>query len=71
MPTHEGKCRSTRLYNGVVTWDFETYMSYIKSISDSSVPVMCVNYGNGTPREAAAWVYYANVVKKYNIRSGR
>ena len=68
MPTHEGNVVRPGYTTGWVTWDFETYMSYIKSISDSSVPVMCVNYGNGTPREAAAWVYYANVVKKYNIR---
>ena len=67
MPTYAGNDVRPD-YAGWVTWDFETFMDYTKSISDSSVPVMCVNYGTGTPREAAAWVYYANVVKKYNIR---
>jgi alpha-L-arabinofuranosidase len=27
-----------------------------------------VNYGPGTPEEAAAWVHYVNNVKKYNVR---
>jgi len=67
MPTHEGNVIRPD-YAGWLTWDFETYMSYIKSISDSSSPIICVNYGTGTPQEAAAWVYYANVVKKYNIK---
>jgi hypothetical protein len=66
-PTHEGSVVRAD-FAGWVTWDFEKFMAYIHSISDSSVPVICVNYGTGTPQEAAAWVYYANIVKKYNIR---
>lgn len=66
LSTHEGNDVRPD-YKGVA-WDFETFMKYIQSISDSSVPVICVNYGTGTPQEAAAWVYFANAVKKYNIR---
>jgi hypothetical protein len=29
--------------------------------------MICVNYGSGTPQEAAAWVHYANKVKGYGI----
>ncbi len=43
-------------------------MDYIRSMPDTAVPVICVNYRTGTPDEAAAWVHYANVVKNYNIR---
>ncbi|MBN1576895.1 MAG: hypothetical protein JW913_10100 [Chitinispirillaceae bacterium] len=53
---------------GWKSWDFEAFMAYVQSFPDSSVPVICVNYGTGTPEEAAAWVFYANIVKKYNIR---
>ena len=49
-------------------WQFETFMDYIRSMSDSAVPVICVNYGSGSPEEAAAWVHYANAIKNYNIR---
>ncbi len=31
-------------------------------------PLLTVNYGTGTPQEAAAWVKYANVTKKYGIQ---
>lgn len=31
-------------------------------------PLLTVNYGTGTPQEAAAWVKYANVTQKYGIR---
>ncbi|HXP89932.1 MAG TPA: glycoside hydrolase family 44 protein [Fibrobacteria bacterium] len=47
-------------------WDFETYMNWIQSYPDAQ-PMICVNYGGGTPQEAAAWVHYANVVKHYGI----
>jgi hypothetical protein len=50
------------------TWHFESYMAYIKSIDSAAIPLICVNYGTGTPEEAAAWVYYANIVKKYGIK---
>ena len=31
-------------------------------------PTSLANYGTGTPEEAAAWVNYANKVKRHNIR---
>ncbi|MDX2682608.1 hypothetical protein PV333_41195 [Streptomyces sp. NY05-11A] len=31
-------------------------------------PVITVNYGSGTPDEAAAWVRYANITKGYGIK---
>ncbi len=70
MPTFIGsKPRPGTEYTaGSTGWHFEAFMDYIRSISDSAVPVVCVNYSTGTPQEAAAWVHYANVVKKYNIK---
>jgi hypothetical protein len=48
-------------------WDFETFMAWIEAYPGAQ-PMICVNYGGGTPQEAAAWVHYANVVKHYGIR---
>lgn len=31
-------------------------------------PMITVNYGSGTPQEAAAWVKYANITKDYHIK---
>jgi hypothetical protein len=54
------------------TWtpdfDFESYMTYLASFTPKGIPMITVNFGTGTPQEAAAWVHYANVVKHYNIR---
>ncbi|MCF0223100.1 MAG: discoidin domain-containing protein [Fibrobacter sp.] len=51
-----------------IKWHFEEFMSYIKSIP-SAKAVICVNAGTGTSKEAAAWVRYANKVKKYDIKN--
>ena len=47
--------------------DFATYMNYINSFTPRAIPLITVNFGTGTPQEAAAWVHYANVVKGYGI----
>ena len=52
----------------VPNWDFDTYMKWINNYPGSK-PLVCVNYGTGTPEEAAAWVHYANIVKGYNIKT--
>lgn len=49
------------------TWDFEAYMAWMRNYPGSD-PLICVNYGTGTPQEAAAWVHYANKVKGYGIK---
>jgi hypothetical protein len=49
-------------------WTFEKFMAYLDTLGYSTLPVISVNYGTGTAEEAAAWVYYANKVKKYNIK---
>lgn len=48
-------------------WTFAKYLEYIQSMP-AVEPLICVNYGTGTPEEAAAWVKYANVDKKLGIR---
>lgn len=48
-------------------WDFARYLEYIQTMP-AVEPLICVNYGTGTPEEAAAWVKYANVDKKLGIR---
>ncbi len=50
-----------------IKWDFETFMDYIKTLPNAK-PVICVNAGTGTSKEAAAWVHYANKVKGYDIK---
>jgi hypothetical protein len=49
-------------------FDFESFMTYLQSFSPAAEAMITVNFGTGTPEEAAAWVHYANVVKKYGIR---
>jgi alpha-L-arabinofuranosidase len=49
-------------------FDFESFMSYLATFTPAAEAVITVNVGTGTPQEAAAWVHYANVVKKYGIR---
>jgi hypothetical protein len=50
-----------------MNWDFEAFMTWMKNYP-GSIPLVCVNYGTGTPEEAAAWVNYANKVKGYGIK---
>ncbi|MBM9503008.1 cellulose binding domain-containing protein [Actinacidiphila acididurans] len=46
--------------------DFDTYMSTVKSAG--AQPIIIANYGTGTAQEAADWVKYANVTKKYGVK---
>ncbi len=49
--------------------DFAAYMTYINAFTPTrAVPLITVNFGTGTPQEAAAWVHYANAVKGYRIK---
>lgn len=45
---------------------FDQFMQVVKKVG--ATPIITVNYGTGTPEEAAAWVKYANVTKHYNIQ---
>jgi len=45
---------------------FDQFMQVVQKTG--AVPIITVNYGSGTPAEAAAWVKYANVTKHYNIK---
>ncbi len=45
---------------------FDQFVQLAKQVG--AQPLLTVNYGTGTPQEAAAWVKYANVTKKYGIR---
>jgi hypothetical protein len=51
-----------------IAFDFETFMSMAQSMSPKGVPLVTVNFGTGTPQEAAAWVHYANNVRGYGIK---
>lgn len=48
-------------------WTFDRFMQWLRGIPGGEA-LICVNFGTGTPEEAAAWVRYANVEKKYGIR---
>lgn len=45
---------------------FDQFMQVVKKVG--ATPIITVNYGTGTPEEAAAWVKYANETKHYNIQ---
>lgn len=47
--------------------DFGAFMTYVNSFNPHAIPMITVNFGTGTPSEAASWVYYANVVEGYGI----
>jgi hypothetical protein len=47
---------------------FESFMEYVNSFTPKAIPLVIVNFGTGTPQEAAAWVHYANKVKGYGIK---
>ncbi|WP_229721062.1 hypothetical protein [Dyella nitratireducens] len=44
---------------------FDQFMQVAQQVGAS--PIITVNYGSGSPAEAAAWVKYANITKHYNI----
>jgi hypothetical protein len=45
---------------------FDQFMQVVQKVG--ATPIITVNYGSGSPAEAAAWVQYANVTKEYHIR---
>jgi len=45
---------------------FDAFMKVVHKVG--ATPIITVNYGSGTPEEAAAWVKYANITKHYNIQ---
>jgi hypothetical protein len=45
---------------------FDRFMQVVRQVG--ATPIITVNYGSGTPQEAAAWVKYANVTRHYHIR---
>ncbi len=46
--------------------NFDTFMGTMKAAGTQ--PIVIVNYGSGTPQEAADWVRYANVTKGYGVK---
>ncbi|WP_433528109.1 cellulose binding domain-containing protein [Micromonospora sp. CA-263727] len=46
--------------------DFDTFMAGVRRTG--AQPMIIANYGTGTPAEAADWVRYANVTKRYGAR---
>ncbi|MFJ8579732.1 cellulose binding domain-containing protein [Micromonospora sp. NPDC093277] len=46
--------------------DFDTFMAGVRRVG--AQPMIIANYGTGTAAEAAEWVRYANVTKRYGAR---
>jgi len=65
LGTHPGNAGRDQPW--IPEWTFDRFAEWLKSMSGAEA-LICVNFGTGTPEEAAAWVRYANVVKKYGIR---
>jgi hypothetical protein len=49
-------------------WTQSDTDNFVSAIPDSGVAFVTVNYGSGTPAEAAAWVNYANFTMGYGIQ---
>ncbi|MEU7019957.1 cellulose binding domain-containing protein [Streptomyces sp. NPDC046203] len=45
---------------------FDAFMGTVRD--SGAQPILIANYGSGTPQEAADWVRYANVTKKYDAK---
>ncbi|MGC4947034.1 cellulose binding domain-containing protein [Streptomyces sp. DT224] len=45
---------------------FDAFMGTVRATG--AQPILIANYGSGTPQEAAGWVRYANVTKKYGAK---
>ncbi|MFB8087499.1 cellulose binding domain-containing protein [Streptomyces sp. NPDC055992] len=45
---------------------FDAFMGTVRATG--AQPVLIANYGSGTPEEAAGWVRYANITKKYGAK---
>ncbi|MGW2472629.1 cellulose binding domain-containing protein [Streptomyces sp. NPDC001665] len=45
---------------------FDAFMGTVRAAG--AQPILIANYGSGTPQEAAGWVRYANVTKKYGAK---
>jgi hypothetical protein len=68
MSAHPGSVRSKDWGgSGTPAWTFAMFMDYIGKIPGAQAQ-FCVNYGTGTPEEAAAWVKHANVDRGLGIR---
>ncbi|MCX7866098.1 MAG: hypothetical protein N2438_03090 [Limisphaera sp.] len=52
------------------TWQWQTSFDEFMSVATNlgAEIFITVNYGSGTPEEAAAWVRYANVTRRFGIR---
>ncbi|MFD2765188.1 cellulose binding domain-containing protein [Micromonospora eburnea] len=46
--------------------DFDTFMAAVRRVG--AQPMIIANYGTGTPAEAAEWVRYANLTKRYGAK---
>jgi hypothetical protein len=46
--------------------DFDTFMGVVQKTRAQAM--VTVNYGSGTPQEAASWVQYANVTNHYGVK---
>ncbi|EJY57178.1 alpha-L-arabinofuranosidase-like protein [Alicyclobacillus hesperidum URH17-3-68] len=59
---------NTRNDGGYVNPDdtFDHFMTFAHNTG--AQPIITVNYGTGTPAEAAAWVKYANVTNHYDVK---
>lgn len=57
---------ASRRAGSVPNWEFDAYMAWIRNYP-GAIPMVSVNYGTGTVQEAASWVRYANVTRKYGI----
>jgi hypothetical protein len=58
----------TSVWANPINMDFEEFMDLCRSYNPPAEPIIILNFGTGSPQEAAAWVHYANIAHNYNIK---
>jgi len=67
-PVNGSSMNPAGLGGGWIDYSFDQFMAMLNAMTPKGQPLITVNMGTGTPQEAAAWVYYANLVKGYGIK---
>ncbi len=63
---YDWRTNSNRRYGGGYGTNTDGFLSVASETGAEKL--ICVNYGSGTPQEAADWVHYANIQRNGNVR---
>jgi alpha-N-arabinofuranosidase len=63
---YDWRNNSNRRYGGTYGTNTDGFLSVANDIGAEKI--ICINYGSGTPQEAADWVQYANIQRNGRVR---